>query len=243
MSVRDQYAGDVSDYLKFAFLRALAQSDRRLGVAWYYAPGNDGRPDGRHTEWQDDPAWVGLDKALHSGLRVLPVRSVAALQEASIWPQGTLFHREPVPPRASRSSWAAQKRAALTGADIVFLDPDNGLGKETSKHAAWPELHALRHPGRALVFIAFPGRSKPHAVLLQELHDRLIGEIGTNDVATLCTNVSVPRAEGSKSLVQRQRWFTLVDPDDILLARAQAFSEVMSALPRVTGRLVVRRIR
>ena len=43
--MRDQYAGDVSDVLKFALLRALARQDRTLGVAWYYAPGDDGRPD------------------------------------------------------------------------------------------------------------------------------------------------------------------------------------------------------
>lgn len=35
--MRDQYAGDVSDFLKFAFLRALAGEDRILGIAWYYA--------------------------------------------------------------------------------------------------------------------------------------------------------------------------------------------------------------
>ncbi len=237
--VRDQYAGDVSDYLKFAFLRALALSDRRLGVAWYYAPGDDGRPDGRHTEWQDDTAWASLDQALHAGLRTLPERSIAALERAPIWPRGTLFHREPMPARASRVSWAIQKRAALADTDIVFLDPDNGLGKETPKHAAWPEIRALRHPGRTLVFITFPGRTKPHAVLLQELHDRLVGETGANRVATLCTNVSVPRAADSSSLVQRQRWFTLVDPDDTLLARAKAFSEAMSALPRATARLTL----
>lgn len=236
--MRDQYAGDVSDYFKFSFLRALASRDRRLGVAWYYAPGDDGRPDGRHTEWQDDATLANLDKELHAWLRTLPERSVAALEQAPIWPPGTMFHREPMPLRASRVSWAAQKRAALTNADIVFLDPDNGLGKETPKHAAWPELRALRHPGRTLTFITFPGRTKPHAVLLQELHNRLVGETGANGVATLCTNVSVPRAADSSSLVQRQRWFTLVDPDEILLARAQAFSEAMSALPRVTARLV-----
>jgi hypothetical protein len=41
--MRDQYAGDISDVLKFAFLRALAGKDRTLGIAWYYAPGDDGR--------------------------------------------------------------------------------------------------------------------------------------------------------------------------------------------------------
>jgi hypothetical protein len=44
--MRDQYAGDVSDVLKFAFLRALVGTDRRLGIAWYYVPGDDGRADG-----------------------------------------------------------------------------------------------------------------------------------------------------------------------------------------------------
>jgi hypothetical protein len=39
--MRDQYAGDVSDVLKFAFLRALAGADRALGIARYYAPGDD----------------------------------------------------------------------------------------------------------------------------------------------------------------------------------------------------------
>ncbi len=40
--MRDQYAGDISDVLKFAFLRALSGVDRALGIAWYYVPGHDG---------------------------------------------------------------------------------------------------------------------------------------------------------------------------------------------------------
>ncbi len=65
--MRDQYAGDVGDVLKFSFLRALARADRRLGIAWYYAPGDNGRPDGRHLEWRDEPAWRRLDPAPHAG--------------------------------------------------------------------------------------------------------------------------------------------------------------------------------
>jgi hypothetical protein len=55
--MRDQYVGDISDFLKFAFLRVLADTDRKLGIAWYYTPGNDGRADGRHLEWRDEPHW------------------------------------------------------------------------------------------------------------------------------------------------------------------------------------------
>ena len=235
--MRDQYAGDVSDVLKFAFLRALAGADRTLGIAWYYAPGDDGRPDGRHLEWRDEDAWRLLDEELHAGLATLPVRSLAALERTSIWPKGALFHREPMPSRAGRSAWAKRKRDTLDAAQIVFLDPDNGLGAETEKHATFSEIHLLRKPGRSIVFITFPGRSMTHDALLQQLHERLVAEADAQDVLTLRTNVSVPRAAGSRSYVQRQRWFTIVDPDAELTSRAQSFAAALASVPRVRARL------
>ncbi|MGH2616605.1 MAG: hypothetical protein ACRDJC_15315 [Thermomicrobiales bacterium] len=235
--MRDQYAGDVSDFLKFAFLRALADRDRKLGVAWNCVPEHDGRPDGRPLEWRHAPAWQRLDPAVHAGLIGLRERSVDALERADFWPEGALFHREPMPRQLQRTEWAARKRAVLSGADIVFLDPDNGLGKETAKHATFSELRLLRRPGRAIVFITFPGKSLPHDALLQQLHDRLISEAGAETVITLRTNVSVPRAEDSPYFVQRQRWLTVVEPDDTLIVRARTFASALAAVPRVRARL------
>jgi hypothetical protein len=237
--MRDQYAGDVSDVLKFAFLRALAGADRTLGIAWYYAPGDDGRPDGRHLEWRDEPAWRQLDEELHAGLTTLPSRSIEALERAVIWPKGVLFHREPVPPRAQRSAWGTRKRSALDGADIVFLDPDNGLGGETQKHATFAEIRLLRKPERAIVFITFPGRSMTHDALLQQLHKRLEveAEADASKLITLRTNISVPSAAGSRFYVQRQRWFRVVDPDAELTARAHAFAAALASVPRVRARV------
>ena len=149
-TMKDQYAGDVSDVLKFAFLRTLAGSDRMLGVAWYYVPGDDGRTDGRHLEWRDELAWQRLDSELHACLSGLSERSVEALERLTIWPEGCRFHREPVPLREHRKAWASRKRAALDSADIVFLDPYNGLGGEKKKHATLEEVQLLRRPGRAL---------------------------------------------------------------------------------------------
>jgi hypothetical protein len=235
--VRDQYAGDVSDVVKFALLRALAGADHTLGIAWYYAPGDDGRADGRHLEWRDEAAWRVLDPQPHAGLATLPDRSVAALEQAAIWPTGALFHREPMPARVERSAWGMRKRSALDGADVVFLDPDNGVGSETEKHATFTEIRLLRRSGRAVVFITFPGRSLTHDALLRQLHERLGVEAGVENVITLRTNVSVPRAPGSRSYVQRQRWFTIVDPDAELTARAQAFAKALASVPRVRARL------
>jgi hypothetical protein len=80
--MRDQYAGDVSDLLKFAFLRTLAADDKIIGLGWYYNPGHDGRSDGRHREYCDEPKWKPLDAALWNALRGLPERS---LHEGDAW--------------------------------------------------------------------------------------------------------------------------------------------------------------
>ena len=157
--MRDQYAGDVSDVLKFAFLRALAGTDRKLGIAWYYGPGDDGRPDGRHLEWRDEAAWLRLDEELMPGLRRYRNAALLRLNERRSGRKNTLFHREPMPTSAERSVWGKRKRNALDGANLVFLDPDNGIGKETQKHATFSEIRLLRKPGRAIVFITFPGRT------------------------------------------------------------------------------------
>lgn len=142
-----------------------------------------------------------------------------------------------MPNRLGRSDWAARKREALHGSNLVFLDPDNGLGLETEKHATYAEIRRLRRPGRSLVFITFPGRSMKHNDQVKHLHARLVEEGDASSVATLRTNVSVPRAEGSNAYVQRQRWFTIVDPDSILIDRAQRFAEALASVPRVRASL------
>jgi hypothetical protein len=235
--MRDQYAGDISDVLKFAFLRALAGDDRTLGVAWYYAPDSDGRADGRHLEWRGEGAWRLLDAQLQAGLSALPERSVAAPERAAIWPKGALFRRDPMPQRLRRSAWAARKRAALEGADIIFLDPDNGLGAETEKHATLAEIRLLRRPGRVVVFITFAGRSTPHDALVRQLHEKLRTEAGADSALTLRTSTSVPRATGSPFVVQRHRWFTVIDPDVQVDARVRAFANALACVPRVRTQL------
>jgi hypothetical protein len=170
---------------------------------------------------------------VHARLSILSERSVAALERLIIWPKGCQFHREPVPLREQRKAWASRKRAALNSADIVFLDPDNGLGVEKKKHATFEEVQLLRRPGRAIVFITFPGRSRPHEALVQLLHERLNREAGAQNAITLRTNISVPRAQDARSYVQRQRWFTVVDPDEILATRVRSFAKTLAAIPRI----------
>jgi hypothetical protein len=154
--MRDQYAGDISDLLKLALLRKLARDDRTMGVGWYYNSGHDGRSDGRHREYCDEPKWASLDEVVLSALKKLPEQSVAALEKLSIWPAKTCFHRVPMPGTGNRHSWADNMRKILHDASIVFLDPDNGVGLASERHATIAEVASMRRLGRAVVLIKFP---------------------------------------------------------------------------------------
>ena len=208
-----------------------------MGIAWYYNPGHNGRKDGRHLEWREDHAWRALDPELFDALCNLPVRSVAALEQAKIWPENTLFYREPIPHPSLRNQWSARMLATLAGANLIFLDPDNGLGLHPKNHATFIEVRGFRTTSRTLVCIKFPAMVN-YEVQVQKLHDQLKLETGTRLGFTLRTNVSVPQDVGSSSVVQRPRWFPVIDADATLVDRAHRFSAALSSMPRASARIV-----
>jgi hypothetical protein len=59
--MRDHYAGDITDFLKFSYIRTVVPPQSKLGVAWYYIPTHDGRRDERHTEYHREEKWNSLD--------------------------------------------------------------------------------------------------------------------------------------------------------------------------------------
>jgi hypothetical protein len=228
--MRDQYAGDISDLLKLSFLRGLATDDRTIGVGWYYNPAHDGRPDGRHREYCDEPKWESLDAAVWNALKKLPEQSVAALEKLTIWPPDTCFHRAPMASRGNRQAWSDDMRRKLEDASIIFLDPDNGVGGATERHATFAEVAAMRRPGRAVVLIKFPDHQQKHARQLEEHHNNLRDRAGAVSVVTVCTRVWLQQP--------RSRWFTIVDGDDALIARARHFAGVLNRIEKCSAEVV-----
>jgi hypothetical protein len=228
--MRDQYATDISDYLKFTFLRAATQTDRRLGIAWYYLPGHDGGADGRHVEYKSEPVWRALDAELYDELVGLAEPSVAELERLAIWPARTVFHRFPLTAR-SRAEWVKGMVGAMGDSDLVFLDPDNGLGSNALKHARITDLIALRRENRAVSIIKFPGRHMSHEDQVLELHHKL-ETTGFHDPITVITCVSV--ATGRTARVPRHRFFTIAGGDDKIRGRARDFARRLNGLDRAT---------
>lgn len=179
--MNDQYVGDVGDFAKFGLLRHLlrhakgAGLDLRPGVVWYATRDAGGaQGDGRHIGYLTGPKardFQQLDPELHSALGHLVQggrRTIQALESAGLLPAGTAFHSDVVDgPRVQRTlardwlrnRWLECGREATKGADLVFLDPDNGLASPTAsitrasarKSAFLHEVQALASPKQSLV--------------------------------------------------------------------------------------------
>ena len=112
-------------------------------VLWYLVPDESHTKDGRHIDYlEPTPAnrarFRACDPELYDRLGELVRagrRSVSAVPERLLLPAGTAYHTEPLdfsraprPARAAlRQRWLAAAIDVAAGADVVFLDPDNGL--------------------------------------------------------------------------------------------------------------------
>jgi len=230
--MRDQYAGDISDLLKIALLRHLAGSDLKLGVHWYYNTSEkDREEDGRHLEYRREEKWRTLDDELWQSLCKLNEQKVAALEQLQIWPQGTVFFREPIPGNVERSNWADRAKQALNDAAILFLDPDNGLGRRGKKHATLEELQGLNQPNRTLVVIKFPAR-RDYQEQLSEYHARILESDGFFSALTMQISVHIKTKSriGRSITVPRIRWFTIINASSEIQQKAKAFSQKIAKI-------------
>ncbi len=166
--MQNRYVADIGDYLKLSILRALSWG-RRPGVAWWLYPDEARNTDGRHIGYLDVAAkWRHYDAQLFDALSQIVSsgrRHVSALETANVLP-GAIFHCQPIPSngpvtqrRQARHEWFQNVLATLQQADLVFVDPDNGLAPagfthgsaKAGKSVTLDELRQLRRPGRCLI--------------------------------------------------------------------------------------------
>ncbi len=231
--MRDQYAGDISDLLKFSLLLHLTGNERSIGVAWYYNK-NDGRRDGRHRDHMDEEKWRVLDP-VHSALRTMKEHSVSALQQLSFWPDSTVFHYDaggvPKDGKDRMTRWKADMIRDLATAQLVLVDPDNGIGT-SQRHATTEEVKQFIDDDKIVLLIKFPGFLN-HELQLADYHDRLHNGTGCKKLVTLKTSVSVAYQENSNRTIPRTRWFTVINPDDGIIAKIASYCRILEQINRV----------
>lgn len=193
--VQDRYAGDLGDFLKLGLLRWLAappvgEAPLALGVVWYLADDEAHNEDGKHIAYLepghrtathlrslDTDLYDRLARAFGSGRR-----SVEQLEASGVLPSGTCTHDGRLTFAGLRSSdrvgrlerrreWLRSALDRTGAADLVFLDPDNGVRpadhpvprtrNKAEKHAYLDEVAAFAERGQSVVAYHHADRSAP----------------------------------------------------------------------------------
>lgn len=188
--MKDQYVGDVNDYVKYGFLRALSAARAGpLVVCWMLTPSDEG-PDGGKVGYLGQPGrYRSGDTELFDALGDLVRagrRSVEAVEQAELLP-GASFLSPVVSDGADqrRELFEQLQRQAPEDA-LVFFDPDNGLEvkskprgrRDSSKYVFWDEIEATAQPGRSVVIYQHYSRTPRDLMvsgLIAELERRLRG--------------------------------------------------------------------
>jgi hypothetical protein len=135
--MKNQYFADVGDFGKYGFLRLLAGETARdndvrlsLGVVWYLTPDDRNSRDGRHRSYIEKPdEYKVCDPFLFDELKRANEAEAMGRNVSStghIFPSGTRVWDAELKIE-DRASWLAGARRASELADLIFLDPDNGL--------------------------------------------------------------------------------------------------------------------
>ena len=173
--MKNQYTGDIGDFGKLGLLRQLGNAGFRIGVNWYLTPDNiDRNNDGRFTSYLKNEAFRSCDPQLWEALGTLvdaSRRKVEYLQQDEILPAVFFgecmdFAGRTYPERArERRTWQNRAVETLSGSDIIFVDPDNGLivpsaerSRKSVKYVLPEELEDYYAAGASVIYYQHKAR-------------------------------------------------------------------------------------
>jgi hypothetical protein len=168
--MKDQYFGDINDYRKYSLLRLLGSPARFETVVCWALTNGDGGADGSRIQYLGEPTkWRRHDPVVFDCLRDLVVaagrREVSAIETAGVIPNCRFFSELLKDDVVAREGYFERLGKFAEGADLVFLDPDNGLGvqsvprgrRNSSKYVYMEEVSRLYRSGASLlIYQHFP---------------------------------------------------------------------------------------
>jgi hypothetical protein len=160
--MKNQYFGDLRDWLKYAMLRSVVAQGLSLTVGWMLTPddgGSDGEVRGflsdRRNEALDSELFVWIDGWSRRG----GPRDVREIETSGLLGPSR-FHPDVIEDASfARDAWFARLHEIAAGSDVVFLDPDNGFetasvkrgSKRSSKYVYWSEVASLWRRGVSII--------------------------------------------------------------------------------------------
>ena len=207
--MQNRYVGDVGDFGKYGLLRALCLPEGehgqalRLGVVWYLTPDETHNNDGRYIGYLDPTPrnlqrFRACDPSLYDklgGIVKRGTRQVSSIPQRRVLPEDTVYYdrildlrvKEIHPSSAirirARQEWVQDAVQVTKNCDVVFVDPDNGIGstaqaysRRGAKYVLLEELTPYLDRGQTLVIYHHLNRCAPAetqvAQRLAELSER-----------------------------------------------------------------------
>ena len=208
--MHNNYVGDFGDFAKYAMLRSLsARTGLRLGVVWYLYTDPCKDTDGQYLDYLDkgkEHLYRHCDSELYDKLRDLRDagdRNVAAVKNRGLLPKNVVFFDAPlslsVLPKGTgkaklqreqvRQQWFAEALAHTEAADLIFLDPDNGLEVRSTayhqdkspKFAFYREVDQFWRRGQSLVIYQHKNLHETAGMQIQNRFKELCGHLTTKE--------------------------------------------------------------
>lgn len=132
--MQDRYAGDVGDFGKLGMLRCMEDFGLKVGINWYLVGDESHNNDGKHIGYLENEKYRGCDNELLESLNSMVVhgeRSVIGIEKLSLFRTQKYYHKRIFEPKIqtaeARREWHQKGLETMSGCDLVFLDPDNGM--------------------------------------------------------------------------------------------------------------------
>jgi hypothetical protein len=179
--MKNQYFGDVRDWLKYALLRGVTRAGFGLTVGWMLTEDDHGTDGEVRWHWKSDRARA-IDPELFDWFRGWQerggTRDVRQLEESGLVParfHSSLLHDDV----ARRDAWFSDLTETAASSEVVFLDPDNGLevpscrrgARRSSKYVYWQEVQALCAARHSVIVYQHLARVKREVYARQRLEE------------------------------------------------------------------------
>ena len=171
--MQNRYVGDTGDFSKYLLLKILCKTDLKLGVNWCLAKNDSIGNDGKFINYLDheENEFSLADQDLFEGLRSIVKtmsRNVNSVINGKILPESVTFYSELIPIGVNRFAWHEKGMEKLTGCDIIFYDPDNGLEikskgrlhKDSIKYVFYEEIRNTFNSGKSIIVYQHANRQK-----------------------------------------------------------------------------------
>jgi hypothetical protein len=153
--MQDKYVGDIGDYGKLTLLRQLVKSGLSLGVVWCAADGKDEKNnDGslrKYRSYTGKDCLKHCDPELFEQLGRFEDHTQRKIENLHPLLPNSVFFNESLS-NTPRNEWLGKALEATSRSELIFFDPDNGIGPRSSqKHISIEELEAYWERGQSLL--------------------------------------------------------------------------------------------